>query len=272
MEKVSQEACRLCEGRVSYIFTLTVLAKYEVGYFQCSICGSVQTQDPYWLHEAYSISLASLDTGAAQRAITNLGAVKMITSIFGYRDILDFGGGDGLLCRLLRDHGLNCFLTDKFASASYAQHYTKPSFERPDLLLGFEVFEHLSNPMIELAQLFSSRPRAVLTTTELFESQDKNWWYLTPESGQHIFFYTFKAMCMIAKRFEYRLHRSGRYFLFVEKNERNFLRESISMTLMNRVTIRLARTVLTALPAPGVLRDFEAIRRDLSRPGSDDIR
>ena len=263
METVGQETCRLCEGQVSYIYTLTVLAKHEIQYFQCSVCGSVQTQNPHWLNEAYSTNLASLDTGAAQRSITNLGAVKIVASILGYRDILDFGGGDGFLCRLLRDYSLNCFSTDKIAFASYAQNFTKPNFKRPDLLLAFEVLEHFSNPKIELAQLFISRPRAVLATTELYSGQGKNWWYLTPESGQHIFFYSFEAICMIAQKYEYRLHRAGSYFLFVEKKERNLFREIVSIALMNRIIIRLTRAILVAMPAPGVWRDFEAIRRNL---------
>jgi hypothetical protein len=153
-------------------------------------------------------------------------------------------------------------MTDKYASASYAQCFTVPGFLRPDLLLAFEVLEHFPNPKVDIARLFSSRPRAILATTEMFSSQDKDWWYLTPESGQHIFFYTADALKTVANNFGYRLHKVGSYFLFVEKTELKGLREHLAVILTNRFAIRLARTLLAAAPAPGVWRDFENIRRN----------
>ena len=45
--------CKVC-GSISCKFdNAKVLNKYNVKYFQCSNCGFVQTENPYWLAEAY---------------------------------------------------------------------------------------------------------------------------------------------------------------------------------------------------------------------------
>src|ERR1700677_3533845 len=92
----NNEVCRLYEGRLIRKFGYAVLHKHEVGYFECDQCGSLQTEFPYWLDEAYGSNLSTLDTGAAQRNLQNLAAAYLISKLFAVRDTLDFGGGDGL--------------------------------------------------------------------------------------------------------------------------------------------------------------------------------
>ena len=184
----------------------------------------------------------------------------MVARVLGLSNIVDFGGGDGLLCRLLRDYGFNCFSADKYAEAIYAQGFTEPDFEQPDLVLAFEVLEHFADPVRDLAGLFSSKPTAIFASTELFSGQDEFWWYLTPETGQHVFFYSAEAVLEIAKRFGYRLFRSGNYLLFIAESRPQDLRERALRAMLNRLTIRLARTLLVAGPAPGRDRDFERLR------------
>ena len=65
--------------------------------------------------------------------------------MFNLKNVLDIGGGDGLFCRIMRDHFINCFSQDKFSKNIYAQHFEKPKFDNADLLTSFEVIEHLSN-------------------------------------------------------------------------------------------------------------------------------
>src|ERR1700730_9135404 len=120
-ETIDGGECRLCQGRLSFRFKSTVLGRYSVHYFECRECRSLQTEPPYWLNEAYSHNLSGLDTGAAQRNLHNLAACYIISKLFGATDAIDYGGGDDLLCRLLRDYGLNCFVSDKYAKVTYAQ-------------------------------------------------------------------------------------------------------------------------------------------------------
>jgi Methyltransferase domain len=252
--------CRLCGGSTTRQFSRLVLNSYDVGFFKCAGCHSLQTQQPHWLDKAYTNSLAALDTGAAQRNLTNLGAVAMTATALRLQNLLDFGGGDGLLCRLLRDYGFNCFLSDKYAVGSYAQGFTVPDFERPDLVLAFEVFEHFANPTEDLAAVFALKPKVLLASTELFDGQDATWWYLTPETGQHVFFYSPEAVLLVAERHGYRVFRSGSYLVFIAKDRRVDLRERLLRVSLNRIAIRLLRTLLVAGPAPGRERDFENLR------------
>src|ERR1700730_3900488 len=213
----SDEACRLCEGRLLPRFSGMVLRKYEVRYFECDRCGSLQTEVPYWLDDAYGSNLSSLDSGAVQRNLQNLAAAYLISKLFRVRDALDFGGGDGLLCRLLRDYNVNCFVKDKYAVPTYGQGFSEPDFAAPNLVLAFEVLEHFAAPAKELKVLFQLQPTVLLASTAVYKQQAADWWYLAPETGQHVFFYSKKAVKMIAERFGCSGLLSGGFLLFVRQ-------------------------------------------------------
>lgn len=198
--------CRLCDGNTKSVFELQILNKHPVEYLFCTSCKSLQTEAPYWLDDAYDESnLTSLDTGAAQRNIDNLAMSYTIAKTVGARNLIDVGGGDGLLCRLLRDYRLNCFVQDKYAQASYAQGYKQPDFQQPDLVMGFEVLEHFSNPASDLNDIFLLDADFLLFSTLLYTGQNKDWWYLVPETGQHVFFYSPESINFIARKYGYQV-------------------------------------------------------------------
>jgi hypothetical protein len=201
--EAEESHCRLCRGATALKFRKSVLSRHCVAYFRCEHCGSLQTERPFWLAEAYRSSLANSDTFAGQRALTNVSAAYVASRLFGARNALDVGGGDGLVCRLLRDYGLNCYVSDKYAINLYAPGFVEPDFRNPDLTLAFEVFEHFPEPTEDLASIFSARPRIVLASTWLYENQGEDWSYLAPDDGQHVFFYSRGAIDLIAARFGY---------------------------------------------------------------------
>lgn len=254
----SHENCRLCGAGLAPLFKLRLLGKYDADFLRCQGCGSLQSEEPYWLEEAYRVSLSRLDTGAAQRNMIGLAASLAIAKLFGAENVIDRGGGDGLLCRFLRDYGINCFVTDKFASATYAQGFTVPDFATPDMILAFEVVEHFVRPAEDLTSIFETGARVVLLTTGIYEGQSNNWWYLAPETGQHIFFYTEKALHMIAERYSYTLVRIGRFCLFT-KGKADW-RLPIASILLRRFGIPFVRAVIQLLPAPGVGKDMQSRR------------
>ncbi len=45
------------------------------------------------------------------------------------------------------------------ATPTYVQGFTQPDFDIPDLVLGFEVWEHLPNPVDDLRRLFGKYQR-----------------------------------------------------------------------------------------------------------------
>jgi len=262
------EGCRLCEGPLVQKFSLVVLHKYEVRYFECDRCGSLQTEFPYWLDDAYSSNLSKLDTGAVQRNLQNLSAAYLVSKIFGVSNALDFGGGDGLLCRLLRDYNVNCYVKDRYAVPTYGQGFSEPDFVTPNLVLAFEVFEHFATPARELEDLFQLRPMVLLASTEIYSHQSADWWYLASESGQHLFFYSEKALHMIAVQFGYTYLLSGGFVLFVRKPDISGLKAFLAKFLLSRVVCRLLRGLILIMPAPGAWRDHLSAKSKPSKTGA----
>jgi Methyltransferase domain len=247
--------CRLCGGQLSTRFNLTVLHKHEVSYYICQECQSLQTENPYWLIEAYQHSLSNLDTGAAQRVLRNLAACYSVAKLFGVKNVIDIGGGDGLLCRLLRDYGINCFVKDKYAEPSYAQGFTEPNFGVADLILAFEVFEHFQNPKSDLDAFFALGSNLFLVSTCVYKNEQHDWWYLSPEGGQHVFFYSKKALQLIALKYGYELIICGSIILFARGNVLNRAKLLFAKLLLNRYSNRILRSVVVLLPTQGVWRD-----------------
>lgn len=256
----NSETCRLCEGHLIVQFSGIVLHKYEVQYLKCDRCGSLQTEAPYWLDDAYALNLSILDAGSVQRNLQNLAAAYVVSKLFRVRDALDFGGGDGLLCRLLRDYGLNCYVKDKYAAPTYGQGFSEPDFAAPNLILAFEVLEHFAAPAVELEHLFESRPTVLLASTGIYRRQGADWWYLACESGQHVFFYSEKAVQMIAERFGYSSILSGGYLLFARTAGRSVIKLFLARILLNRLVCRLLRGLILIMPAPGAWRDHVAAK------------
>ena len=182
-------------------------------------CGSLQTEQPYWLEQAYSSNLSNLDTGAAQRNLHNWMRVYFVAKIFKLKNAIDFGGGDGLLCRLLKDYGLNCYIQDMYANPTYAQGFTEPDFKTPDLVVAFEVLEHFTNPCEELKALFCADAKVIFISTGIYKNESPDWWYLAPESGQHIFFYTEQALQYLANKYAYELLIIDGNILFIKPEE-----------------------------------------------------
>jgi hypothetical protein len=62
--------CKICGSRTSNLFTTKVLHKYDVDYFLCPACEFVQTENPYWLEEAYASPMNLSDTGILVRNLS----------------------------------------------------------------------------------------------------------------------------------------------------------------------------------------------------------
>lgn len=196
-----------------------VLRKYWVGYFRCEFCGSAQTEAPYWIGEAYDARGTGPDTGACQRSVDlALQTAGLLSLLCWHKDAvsLDFGAGMGLFARMMRDRGFNFYAYDEFASPFYMDQFTvdDPKSITPALITAHEVLEHLPNPSIGLAAIFDRGANLVIVTTEEFKNQAADWWYLAPERGQHVFFYSERALNMIAARFGYKYGTTPRMHVY----------------------------------------------------------
>jgi Methyltransferase domain len=179
--------CRLCGGASHEKFRRPGPRGLEFPYFLCSECGSLQTENPTWLSKDYRSPDFMPDTGAVQRALRNHALILMLAKTLRLKTILDYGGGDGLLCRLLRDRGLAAETMDECEEPWYARGYEGSLSKQYDLITAFEVFEHLPQPGATLDQLFRT-PRFIIASTEVYSGQESNWWYLGPpgEAPGHV--------------------------------------------------------------------------------------
>lgn len=211
--------CKICKSHCEEIFNAAVLQKHSVAYYQCSTCQFIQTETPFWLDEAYSSVITNLDIGYIGRNNLLAEITKFILRHFQTKNgiYLDYGGGYGMFVRLMRDHGFNFYRHDIYCQNIFANFFDIVDLENStnlkfDLLTCFEVFEHLENPINEIETMLQ-HSSSILFTTQIqpkitFKSE-KEWWYFSPETGQHIAFYTKNTLQFIAKHFNCRLYSNG---------------------------------------------------------------
>ncbi len=213
--------CHICQHPSEHYGQLLVLFQYQVSYFRCTFCGFIQTENPYWLAEAYTEAIASQDVGAIGRNILNASLTgSLLTSVLrSFRQGVDFGGGHGVFVRLMRDRGYPFFWKDLYAANLFARGFEATPEQSYDLVTAFEVLEHLVDPLADLKAVIAHAPNALVSTLLVPHPTPalRDWWYFSPSSGQHIAFYTPKALQIIAERFGRHLQSAGPYHLFTEK-------------------------------------------------------
>jgi hypothetical protein len=124
---------------------------------------------------------------------------------------LDFGGGDGMFVRHMRDIGYDFFWADKYATNIFAFGFEAAANERFDLVTSFEVFEHLPDPMSEISAMLE-RSENLLFSTRLHPSHaplPQEWDYFSLHGGQHIAIYSLQTLQYLANNFNLKLQTDG---------------------------------------------------------------
>jgi len=193
--------CLICNSDSHKLFSGVVLKKYEIKYYKCENCGFIHTETPFWLEEAYLNAIADLDVGLISRNLYVASHVeRVILKNFNYtKPFLDYAGGYGLFVRMMRDKGFDFYRQDKYCDNLFSQHFdiNDIKISRFELLTAFEIFEHLEKPVEELEKMLNYSDSVLFSTNivpnETLDSLD-DWWYFSPESGQHISFYTIESL------------------------------------------------------------------------------
>ena len=216
--------CRVCIKTVEAIFSTVLLQKHSAQFFKCSQCGYVQTEEPYWLEEAYKASINDSDTGMMIRSFWHRNiAATLIYFLFDKNSkFLDYGGGYGVFVRLMRDVGFDFFWQDKHTENLFARGFEFPESEKftVELLTCFEAFEHFVEPVTELENLLSISRNILLSTEFIPEPTPSpdDWWYYGTEHGQHIGFFQKKTFEFLAKKYNLFFYTNGQNIhLFTEK-------------------------------------------------------
>ncbi len=247
----SEERCRACDGPVRKVFDAEVLGRHQVSYFRCLECDSLQSETPYWLQEAYDSAIVATDSGAVDRNLVSHAAIVAIAETLNIRGrLLDFGGGAGLLCRLLRDSGYDAYVHDKYADPTYARAFSVDFASLPPheitLLSAIEVLEHCAQPAVEIGRLLEKRPKVFVATTVPYRGEGADWWYLGRQTGQHVFFYSHRALAGLAHRYGYHYLGFGMFHLFTAAPLRPWQKLRLQWWLskigLRAMRIRLAAT------------------------------
>lgn len=236
--------CLICNNKNYKIFDCKLLFNYHVSYFECKSCGFIQTESPYWLSEAYKEAITFSDIGLVSRNINLSQCVsELLIKHFDIKGkFLDFGGGYGLFVRLMRDKGFNFYRQDIFCANIFAQNFDINDISnienRFEIVTSFEVFEHTYEPYKLLSELLNYSDNILFSTLLVPKNPIKSasdWWYISPDTGQHVAFYTTTALSFMANKYGINFYSDGQSIhLFTKKKFRtNPL--IIKRTIFNRI-------------------------------------
>jgi hypothetical protein len=204
-----KNTCKICGNESSKLTDAQVLGKYKVVYFQCGNCGFIQTEEPYWLEEAYSSAITKLDIGLIWRNLHYSEIIEKIIklNLNPHAKFIDYGGGYGMFVRLMRDKGFDFYRQDIYCENLFAEYFDISDLaegQRFEALTTFEVFEHLNEPLPEIEKMLALSD-TIIFSTELQPTSHptpQDWWYYVPETGQHISLYSRTALMNLANRFK----------------------------------------------------------------------
>lgn len=207
--------CRICQDDVVRIFRTKVLTRHDVDVFHCKSCGFVQTEEPYWLSEAYEEPINREDTGIVARNLrmAEITSLVILTSYARNARFLDYAGGSGLLVRLMRDRGFDFHWHDMYAKNLFARGFESNHDRRDyELVSCFEAMEHFPDPIMEMERMLVFS-RNILFSTELIQDTppiEDQWWYYGFGHGQHVSFYSRRSLENIAHRFGLNFFSDGK--------------------------------------------------------------
>jgi SAM-dependent methyltransferase len=181
-------------------------------YRRCEVCGFLFTDAFDGWSEAefkahiYNAGYLVVDPDYTEiRPRNNAGLVqRMFGSHRAELRVLDYGGGNDVLCSALRAEG--------FPVAATYDPFVPDFARRPegafDLVTCFETLEHMPDPMAGIAAILASlaEPGLVLFST-LLQSQDfdklgLNWWYVGPRNG-HVSIFSRNALVLAWRHYGY---------------------------------------------------------------------
>ncbi len=256
--------CKICNQSASLLFKKRVMNKYDVKYYKCGHCYFVQTEEPYWLDEAYENIITSLDIGLVGRNtyLTRI-STALINQFFNTSQrFLDYGGGYGLFVRMMRDNGFDFYRQDKFCENIFAKNFDleDAGAGKFGILTAFELFEHLSDPIAEI-KVMLNYSNNIFFSTDLQPSNDLSTWeYLIPETGQHIALYNIETLKVIARKFNCYLYTNNRNLHLLTTKKIN----TFTYQLLTKRKVALVYNSIFTRKKSLLQSDYDSIKRKLN--------
>jgi hypothetical protein len=232
--------CKICSANTEPFSKAEILNKYTIQYFKCPECGFIQTEEPFWLEEAYSEVINRSDIGLLARNL-ELSKTTRVILLFLFekrKKYIDYGAGYGVFVRLMRDFGFDFYWKDKYSDNIFAKDFEAEANEKFELVTACEVFEHLIQPAEELAGMLKYSDNILFSTFLIPANNPKpgEWWYYAPDHGQHIALYSKKSLEVLAKKFGLNYYTNGKNLhLFSKKKRNNFMFKVITFPYAARM-------------------------------------
>lgn len=226
MTEMSIMTCKICNSQADQVFTSKVLNKYDVSYFQCTLCGFIQTEKTYWLNEAYTSAINLSDTGIIARNEHFRRIIVPLLVFYKKKQarFLDYAGGYGIFTRMMRDVGFDYYWLDEYAQNLVSRGFEHKKDSTYEAITAFEVFEHLDDPHERLTDMLKYSD-TIFFSTELvpqnIDLEKRDWWYFAFSHGQHIAFYTKHALRILAEKHQLNFYTNGSNFHVLTKNRIN---------------------------------------------------
>jgi 2-polyprenyl-6-hydroxyphenyl methylase/3-demethylubiquinone-9 3-methyltransferase len=137
--------------------------------------------------------------------------------------LLDYGGGNGMLARLLAERGfpnVDCY-------DPHVEQYAQKSPHTYDCIVSFEVFEHTTDPLGLVTALndLLADPGLVIFSTFLqppdIDQFGLNWWYAAPRNG-HVSLYSRESLVRLTQRFGLQLFSHNQNLHLLVRNPPDF--------------------------------------------------
>jgi len=209
--------CKVCGYENQISFQTKILNKYDISYYKCPKCEFIQSQEPFWIKEAYKEGVSDFDVFTASRSFLNSKISSRIIKLYfaDKEKFLDYGSGTGLMVRLMRDAGYDFYAYDPYCTNVFSKPFDinglNSNFKNFELVTAFEVFEHFQDPIKDIEDIFSYS-KSILFSTSLQPSKKvttDNWDYINPLQGQHISLYSIETLKFIAEKYSCNLYTNG---------------------------------------------------------------
>lgn len=222
MNASSNDLCRICSGETLPLLNFEVCGAYDADLIRCSVCGFSFISDPWWLESTFEDRLHRMDVGSLERSLyvaRFLKGVSVLIKRWKDQPMLDFGAGDGVLVRHLRDRGLQIRYSDPFASPVFFVGDAINEDDKFELSVLSEVALHFVDPLQEFKSLLVRSNQVLFTAVKAPEKIDENWWYLMKSTGQHVAFYSKKSIDKLAKELGCHSYGKGSFFHVISKEK-----------------------------------------------------
>ena len=222
--------CAICGGTSEAILKYPVRKENQAILARCQECNFCFVVSPIWLTGSFSETLQLLDIGTVDRCSLVLDFVQTVARVSRWRvnsRFIDWGGGYGLMTRMARDRGINMANFDPYVRPLFSAPADLDKLCPAEVIVASEVFLHMENPLEVLVQLLSFSPVVIITAVVPPDRISPDWWYLMPDTGQHVSFYPVSTLKKMAEMTGTKLMSDGRFFHVFSRTELPFCTRAV---------------------------------------------